>query len=409
MNINGKYFELVVGQNSFHFIEANKKESDTEQLDLLAKIETVVKNHLKYEPVNRDESLQLSEKDLLNIFNSHLEALPQKYQEQSSKLSRVVQERLSQDVSEAKKETPFLPSDIIGEIANYLSISELGKLRGVDKRIHSQANKAILQRVKTFGYRGEDLSEVATYLKGLHEQVKNLCSSKIIPENYIVFKQGELINFEATMQKLQNLTSEEFLQILSNKDIYKMAHFCGFLIKQSEKSLADVDLSLKEDKLISDLLQKTIFGNNIELLKVLLKHKVKPNIVALALHDVFHERSEAKRNLEMVTFLVDSGADVNAADSTGRKPILKAMIVIWQTKEIIQFLLEKGADPKIHSPLNGMTPLHSALTVEIAKLLIKHGAGVNARNNRGETPLAMARKNHLEEVADYLKSQEGIV
>ncbi len=54
--------------------------------------------------------------------------------------------------------------------------------------------------------------------------------------------------------------------------------------------------------------------------------------------------------------------------------------------EIVSYLLSKGADPNAQN-VSGETPLHMAANMEIARLMIKAGANVNAEDNDGRPPL----------------------
>ena len=156
-------------------------------------------------------------------------------------------------------------------------------------------------------------------------------------------------------------------------------------------------------------------------------------------------------DLDTVRSLVESGADVNAADEHGSGTLLTFY------PEIITYLLSKGADPSIQtneygaSVLAGLayvnqvdcvrlllqhgtdanqgraesleTPLHHTLAcagdadrIELLRLLIDHGADVNARTKpgtvsynfwrdartRGETPLHRAAAYASIEVVEIL-------
>lgn len=91
----------------------------------------------------------------------------------------------------------------------------------------------------------------------------------------------------------------------------------------------------------------------------------------------------------LARWLVVHGADIEAADSFGETP-LHARAGHWQGR--IEILLELGAD--VHSGENGRgTPLHKAAAtgnVRTARLLLDHGARVDALNGQGQTALVYA-------------------
>jgi ankyrin repeat protein len=55
----------------------------------------------------------------------------------------------------------------------------------------------------------------------------------------------------------------------------------------------------------------------------------------------------------------------------------------------VEFLLAHGADVNAKN-YKGQTPLFNARSLDIAELLLVHGADVNSTNNDGETPLQAA-------------------
>jgi ankyrin repeat protein len=99
----------------------------------------------------------------------------------------------------------------------------------------------------------------------------------------------------------------------------------------------------------------------------------------------------ATDNLEIVTELVEHGADVNAKSSDSRTPLLIGA-GRYGAAPVVKYLLDHGANPSAHSPaLAGeMTPLAEAAYVgdeTILRMLLARGADVKAA---GPNPLVFS-------------------
>jgi hypothetical protein len=106
--------------------------------------------------------------------------------------------------------------------------------------------------------------------------------------------------------------------------------------------------------------------------------------------------AEANRP-EVVAWLLDHHADVNATDIFGMSALHQA--VINGHADIAKLLLDRGADVNAVDR-TGLTPLHQAAQMgraAIAELLLAHHADVNAQGTRsfwlGQTPLYFAAHN----------------
>ncbi|KAH9228613.1 hypothetical protein K456DRAFT_1729013 [Colletotrichum gloeosporioides 23] len=89
---------------------------------------------------------------------------------------------------------------------------------------------------------------------------------------------------------------------------------------------------------------------------------------------------------DVVSLLLGRKADINATNSIGQTPLLLA--AKDGHEQIVQLLLEQGADHKIADKRLGMTPLAAAAAnghSGTVALLLDKGADVDARNKKRET------------------------
>lgn len=97
---------------------------------------------------------------------------------------------------------------------------------------------------------------------------------------------------------------------------------------------------------------------------------------------------------ELARFLIEQGADVNAAaDNAQRVAPLHAAAATCD-HETTRALLAHGADPHAKQQ-NDYTPLHGAASrgdVALAKILLTHGADMWAKGSDGLTPADIAEK-----------------
>ena len=100
---------------------------------------------------------------------------------------------------------------------------------------------------------------------------------------------------------------------------------------------------------------------------------------------------------DIVTLLLDSGAQVDALDSVGKTPFL-LIIPPKAQLEIYTALLNHGANVA-QKDIYGDTVLHIVTMAEtsndVLRLLVEKGAPINERNKNGSTPLALAVEKNL--------------
>lgn len=159
-----------------------------------------------------------------------------------------------------------------------------------------------------------------------------------------------------------------------------------------------------------DFIEAAAAHGTVEILEICAKAKVPFNQSTDAGVRPIHAAAKAG-NLEAVKWLIEHGADKNAAyykensdDNSIEKitPLLLAILFKkWHTAE---WLLENDASLKTWS-LDHSSPLHNVDTNDghhVVELLIARGADVNEKDSLGNTPLKYAITGRHEAIAKIL-------
>jgi len=113
-----------------------------------------------------------------------------------------------------------------------------------------------------------------------------------------------------------------------------------------------------------------------------------------------------KDDLEMVTFLLDNGADINLCMKNGNTPLIMALVYKCSF-EIVNLFIKNGAFINIQNII-GSSPLIVAIKndaeKEIIKLLLINGADKNLKNNDNESAFMIAQNKNYDH--DILKLLE---
>ncbi|MHB0968196.1 MAG: ankyrin repeat domain-containing protein [Thermoanaerobaculia bacterium] len=117
---------------------------------------------------------------------------------------------------------------------------------------------------------------------------------------------------------------------------------------------------------------------------------------------------------EVADALAAAGANVNARDNNGNTALLTASVMGHATT--VQALMKYRPDANVVEPEAQSTPLHLVIRAaqpgyaEAVRALISGGANVNAKDNKGMTPLLLAssRCEHSAVVAILVQSQADV-
>jgi ankyrin repeat protein len=123
--------------------------------------------------------------------------------------------------------------------------------------------------------------------------------------------------------------------------------------------------------------------------------------------------ADANAQRELISFLIDAGADPNALDKSGVAPLHRA--VRDRCSGGVSALIDKGANPLMMNK-SGSTPLHLAVQNtgkshsgsdaakdeqrQIIVLLLEHGASPNDIDAKGKTVAAAALSDWIRQLLD---------
>ena len=173
-------------------------------------------------------------------------------------------------------------------------------------------------------------------------------------------------------------------------------------------------------------------GENDDIVKLLISHGAKADIVVAAMLDMadrvkelLHTNPEvvdaadhsaltalhwaaARGHIEPVQILLAAGADPNSSSASGETPLQAAACI--GSHDVVKFLLDHGARVDTREDQAGLTALHRAAESgdkETIKLLLAKGADVNAKGNpmgKEFTPLHLAVEEGRKDAVEALLS-----
>lgn len=143
-------------------------------------------------------------------------------------------------------------------------------------------------------------------------------------------------------------------------------------------------------------LANAVKNNNLEMFKYLLSQGVSAK--SKYIENMYDEMAQKTTkiemevicdavklgNIEMVSLLLNNGANPNAIDTYGYS--ILDIAISAQNTDIAELLLKKGANANFKNK-DGKTPLMFAKNLATTKLLVENGSIINAIDNEGKTAL----------------------
>ncbi len=269
--------------------------------------------------------------------------------------------------------------------------------------IHLFAFLGDLNKVKALLKQGVDVNAKGDYLDAspLHYAVVGGDDEMV---GFLIDK-GADVNAKAE----EGLTPLHAAMVFGDKDMVKLLIGKGADVKVSEKGAMGLLETLVPD-IMSTLTLLEPGKDEQEAMTLWWESKkdvVKPLVAMGGKIPTWAVALGASMGLkEMVELAVNAGADVNARAGFRQKKTLLHEAVESGRKELVQYLLDKGANINAKDR-RGWTPLHMAAAagrIEIVKLLLAKGADVNVGDIRGGTALWYANEQGNEEIVELLRS-----
>lgn len=226
-----------------------------------------------------------------------------------------------------------------------------------------------------------------------------------------------LVRCERMVTVLGRVSSFHFLFVLSLMVMWRSVAVCGEIheavkgnesVKVKDLIRQNPDLVANKDEDGFTPLHLAAANGYQQIVEFLLSTKAEVNARDNAGSTPLHQAAAAEGHSgDVLELLLAHGAAVNAADRQGLTPLHYATLA--NNRDAVKVLLKHGANANAKDDKGGNTPLILAAAKgykEVVELLLDHGANVNVADETG-TPLAWAMRTHHADIADLLRRHGG--
>ena len=112
---------------------------------------------------------------------------------------------------------------------------------------------------------------------------------------------------------------------------------------------------------------------------------------------------ESVQNIDVIKLFLVNGYPINKKNCLNEIALHHA--IQSHKSQVAEFLLEQGSDINTQDQW-GSTPLHKAVTLRCAKVLLANGANFDITNRRGETALGSALISRKKEIIGAIKNKQ---
>jgi ankyrin repeat protein/F-box associated protein len=296
--------------------------------------------------------------------------------------------------------TPFydLPDECVTVIVHNLSQFEWSSFALVCKRTNGVVQKLFLQVAWGWGFTGESIPEAIQYRQELYQELSScsICFDLTIWSTPRTPKDWFTLNISI----LSKPTQANIIDILKCPCIYHLEK-AKKILKKTIQTIHQWDpsgITDVESQATFNLIMGYI-NNDQEFVNLAYKLGAAPNERMDFKFKINFMLNTCYRTSKMFCLIRDQISHplwLKMSDKEGRMGYqaspLHYLIYLNPKPEMVSALLENGADPTIADQV-GDTPLHSAMLYghyEIAHLLLEHDAQVNTPNHSGQTPFYFA-------------------